>query len=156
MNTTSLLDQLAPLREPSAIGWWPLAPGWWLVFFIVGFLFGLLGWALAKRWHKNHYRRLALRQIKVLQALDKPTLEQVNKLLKATALRAWPSREVAGLHGTKWLQMLSTSAPKVDGNWMQSLEKVYRTPSDPAPEELLLGAARWIRYHNNRLGEKAT
>lgn len=155
MNTASLLDQLAPLREPNAIGWWPLAPGWWLGLIIVSLLIGLLSRALVKRWQRNHYRRLALRQIKVLQTLDKPTLEQVNKLLKATALRTWPKREVAALHGAEWLQMLSDSAPKVNGRWMQSLEKVYRTPGDPASEELLLGAARWIRHHSPRHNEKA-
>ena len=101
MNTASLLDQLAPLREPNAIGWWPLAPGWSLGLIIVSLLIGLLSRALVKRWQRNHYRRLALRQIKVLQTLDKPTLEQVNKLLKATALRTWPKREVAALHGAE-------------------------------------------------------
>ena len=29
MNPEMMLSQLAPLREPTPIGWWPLAPGWW-------------------------------------------------------------------------------------------------------------------------------
>jgi hypothetical protein len=115
MNTTSLLDQLAPLREPSAIGWWPLAPGWWLVFFIVVFLFGLLGWALAKRWHKNRYRRLALRQIKVLQALDKPTLEQVNKLLKATCTTYLAKPRGGGIARNQMVTDVEHQRPK--GGW---------------------------------------
>ena len=31
MNPEMMLSQLAPLREPAAIGWWPLAPGWWIL-----------------------------------------------------------------------------------------------------------------------------
>ena len=31
MNPEMMLSQLAPLREPMAISWWPLAPGWWIM-----------------------------------------------------------------------------------------------------------------------------
>ena len=147
MNTDSLLDQLAPLREPTSIGWWPLAPGWWLVLVIGAVLIVLLSRAPLVRWRNNHYRRLAMREIKVLKGKDCATVEQVNRLLKATALRTWPEREVAALHGAEWLQMLSNSTPKAGHHWMASLDQVYRTPNSPASDELLRGAAHWIRHH---------
>ena len=31
MDPATLLEQLAPLREPAPITWWPPAPGWWLL-----------------------------------------------------------------------------------------------------------------------------
>lgn len=87
MNTAQLLDQLAPLREPTAIGWWPLAAGWWLIVIIAVLLIGILSTALLKLWRKNQYRRIATRQLKALQAHGRPTVEQIYRLLKATALR---------------------------------------------------------------------
>ena len=35
MNPEQLLEQLEPLRAPSTIGFFPLAPGWWLVVALV-------------------------------------------------------------------------------------------------------------------------
>ncbi|MGB1439563.1 MAG: DUF4381 domain-containing protein, partial [Luminiphilus sp.] len=87
MDPTSLLDQLAPLRVPDPVGWWPLAPGWWLVIMLacVGLLL-LARWLWQRRQH-NRYRRLALKQLGVIAEDGAATLEQVNTLLKATALR---------------------------------------------------------------------
>jgi hypothetical protein len=150
MDTASLLEQLAPLREPPSVGWWPLAPGWWLALIITSLLIGLLCRTLLLRWRKNRYRRLALGQLKVLRELGRPSLGQVNQLLKATALRSWPKHKVAALHGSEWLHMLCASAPKTGDTWMNALKEVYRTPGEPAPDELLLGAVEWIRYHDAR------
>ena len=54
MDPTSLLDQLAPLRVPDPVGWWPLAPGWWLVIMLacVGLLL-LARWLWQRRQHKR-------------------------------------------------------------------------------------------------------
>jgi len=38
----SSLDQLQPLIAPPAIGFWPPAPGWWLLLLVIP----LLGWGL--------------------------------------------------------------------------------------------------------------
>ena len=54
-----------PIRDlhlPEAIGWWPLAPGWWVLIVLLGI--GLL--LLLRKWFRIHARgaarRLALRQ----------------------------------------------------------------------------------------------
>jgi len=45
MNPEMMLSQLAPLREPVAISWWPLALGWWVVLALtVALLAGLALW----------------------------------------------------------------------------------------------------------------
>lgn len=104
MDPQSLLAQLEPLREPPAIGWWPLAPGWWLVIALA--LAALLYAAVwvRRKWLSNRYRRLAQSQLIDWRNQDQGiSLEKLNRLLKVTALQAWPSDDVASLHGTNWI-----------------------------------------------------
>jgi hypothetical protein len=104
-----------PLRDlhlPEAIGWWPLAPGWWLLIALA--VFGLLyllhrAWC---RWRANRPRRIALRELKKLHGeyrhgMDTVSLsKQLSQLLRR-AMLAYASRdEVAGLTGQSWLEWL--------------------------------------------------
>lgn len=117
MNPQDPLAKLHPLREPEAIGMWPPAPGWWL---LAGVLLAALAatviW-LYRRRKANAYRRRALRQLESLHAQlarDDDTLayaQSVNALLKSAALAAFPTRDIAALHGRDWLSFLEASAP---------------------------------------------
>lgn len=104
-----------PLRDlhlPEAIGWWPLAPGWWILIALAvsGLLYLLYrGWC---RWRFNLPRRIALRELKKLRSeyrhgADTISLsKQLSQLLRR-AMLAYASRdEVAGLTGQSWLEWL--------------------------------------------------
>ncbi len=55
-------DPLAELRDiatPSAVSWWPLAPGWWLVIALLCALLGYAGWQLWQRYQAGRYLREA-------------------------------------------------------------------------------------------------
>ena len=100
-----MLAQLAPLREPLAVGWWPLAPGWWaLLSLAVAVLIALAMWYRRRR-QKNRYRRLALLELAHLRE-QRAKRDQLNRLLKAAALRAFPQERTASLHGQSWLAFL--------------------------------------------------
>jgi hypothetical protein len=104
-----------PLRDlhlPEAIGWWPLAPGWWMLMALA--LFGLLYLLLRawRRWRSNRPRRIALRELRKLHSdyrhgMDAISLsKQLSQLLRR-AMLAYASRdEVAGLTGQSWLEWL--------------------------------------------------
>ena len=109
MNPEMMLSQLAPLREPMAISWWPLAPGWWIVH-ERGFTDRVVLW-LRKRRLKTAYRRIALVALDELRSREAGQ-DELNWLLKAAALRAYPQEQVAGLHGTAWQQFLASAAPR--------------------------------------------
>lgn len=48
----SSLEQLQPLMAPPAIGFWPPAPGWWLLLVLLPLLgFGL--WRLKRWWPRK-------------------------------------------------------------------------------------------------------
>jgi len=105
MNPDMMLAQLAPLREPASIGWWPMAPGWWLILVLAIIGLGLIGRWFWRRYRRAHYRRIALSQLRLLRA-NEATITDINQLLKAAALRAFPPRTGGG---TSWSALASVS-----------------------------------------------
>ncbi len=109
-----------PLRDlhlPDAVGWWPLAPGWW---FLVALLATLAGYALYRayrRYRRNAPRRYALGQ---LERFESEYLEhrnpvvlgkQLSELLRRGMLAYADRDEVAGLTGEAWLEWLDRDMP---------------------------------------------
>jgi hypothetical protein len=104
-----------PLRDlhlPEAIGWWPLAPGWWL-------LIGLLAAGVvvvARKWYReygyNAARRYAISELdRSRSAFERDGNlvalgAQLSRLLRRTMLAYSPRSEVAGLTGRAWLSWL--------------------------------------------------
>jgi hypothetical protein len=104
-----------PLRElhlPEAIGWWPLAPGWWFLIALAALGLGYLLYKAFLKWRWNAARRMALRELARVQGeyqsgLDAVTLAtELSELLRRTMLAYARRDEVAGLTGKRWLQWL--------------------------------------------------
>jgi hypothetical protein len=104
-----------PLRElhlPEAIGWWPLAPGWWFLVALAVLGLGYLLYKAFLKWRWNAARRMALRELARVQGeyqsgLDAVTLAtELSELLRRTMLAYARRDEVAGLTGKRWLQWL--------------------------------------------------
>ena len=109
--------QLRDLHLPEAIGWWPLAPGWWLV---VALLLTGLAWLILRAWRTRQFyaaRRYALRALATAEAeyltnRDPVALGQnVSSLLHRGMLAYAPRAEVAGLTGDSWLKWLDRGLP---------------------------------------------
>ena len=68
MNPEQLLEQLAPLRAPDAIGFLPLAPGWWAVIAILAIALGTLLYLAFRRYQRAAYRRAGVQWLTELEA----------------------------------------------------------------------------------------
>ena len=104
-----------PLRDlhlPEMIGWWPVAPGWWLLFGLLLFGLGFIARRALQKHQMNADRRRALSQLRLLQAEydrshDAVSLGvEISELLRRAMLAYAPRDEVAGLTGTNWLEWL--------------------------------------------------
>lgn len=147
MNPDDLASQLAPLRTPAAIGWWPPAPGWWVLALLVlaGIVYAL--WRWHRRRRRNRYRRLALAELAALQRRGAHTPAALNQLLKATALQVYPAASLAASHGERWVRFLADRCPRVDAGELAALADHYRPDRDRPMDALASAAASWIRYH---------
>ncbi|MGB5490199.1 MAG: DUF4381 domain-containing protein [Woeseiaceae bacterium] len=130
-----------PLRDlhlPDAIGWWPLAPGWWFLLLLAAGALTYLLLRAVRAWQKNAPRRFALAELaryekEYLQHRDPVTLgKQLSELLRRGML-AYASRgEIAGLTGNAWLIWLDNGMPlpyfHTQGG-KSLLELPYRNPN---------------------------
>ncbi len=145
---------ILPLRDlhlPEPPGFWPPAPGWWLVF--GGLLLVLvLAWVLGKRRKRLRYRRAALRQLAKLERqklADRDLLVRVSSLLRRAALAAFPQSGCAGLQGENWLLFLDAHDQGADAFSHGPGRCLAAGPYQPAPQydrAALLGVCRsWLK-----------
>ena len=104
-----------PLRDlhlPDVAGWWPLAPGWWVIAMLVAVGAILLLRKTFLAWRANAPRRLALNHLAMIQCdfddgADAVVLGKELSELTRRAMLAYAARdEVAGLTGDDWLRWL--------------------------------------------------
>ena len=120
MDLTDALSDMADIHLPAEPGFWPLAPGWWVLAALLLALLIYGAWRLQKRLQLQRRYRSALRELdKCLAALqasagpDGPSMEQrliyvndVNGVLRRVALLHFDQHRVAGLSGQAWVAFI--------------------------------------------------
>lgn len=146
-----------PLRDlhlPDPIGWWPPAPGWWVLLALA-----VIGLALLLRQYVRSRsgaaaRRRALRELRRLIAeyeshRDAVTFSgELSQLLRRTMLAYAPRRDVAGLTGDAWLAWLDRDFSEplfVSDTGRKLLELPYRRPDDQMAALELLDLVSAVR-----------
>ena len=158
---TAPMEQLRDIHLPAAVNWWPPAPGWWLLLIVaLAILITALFWLRNYR-RKNRYRRLALQHLHTLrdhwrqqerqqQHDDSALTQAINRLLKQTALAAYPRQRVAALTGADWLLFLDSGVkqPRFSEPELRALASTYQaTPQTISAEALFNASEYWIRRH---------
>ena len=160
MNPQDPLAALHPLRDPAAIGWWPLAPGWWLLIALAVVAGAIACYYLLKRYRTNAYRRMALRQLQDIQSALHDDVEgereihravaDTNALLKSVALRIFPRHDIAALSGEAWLAFLNKTrqSESTDTAFAASFANAaYQQQPELDAEQLFLASRHWITKH---------
>ncbi len=158
----SLLKGFVEISMPPPVSWWPQAPGWNLVAFIivVFFLYRLLLWC--QIWWRNRYRREALafvnNKINRHGKYAPETLRSLPLILKGTALRAYSNSMVNSLKRDAWWKFVDNqySGPGFEGVAAEQLDRLaYSSEKDWHLTEqdidmLLVLVKRWINQHQVR------
>lgn len=101
------LDQLAPAHAPVPVGWWPPAPGWWLLILALSILIvaAVLGLRRARR---PGLRRAALRELGEIERLndDAALAQRLESLLRRYAVVRYGRAQVARLSGAAWIEFV--------------------------------------------------
>ena len=104
-----LAGKIQEVVLPESVGWWPLAPAWY-VLVGVGVLVLLTGaWRALRLYSRNRYRREILAELERLRrecAKDPSSLTRLPVLLKAAALHVFPRSRVAALSGDGWISFI--------------------------------------------------
>ena len=146
--------QMVDIIEPSAIGIWPLAWGWWALIALAITGISVITVLIIQHQKRNRYRRQALKTL-LDQRFDNALSQSqfLMHLSKQVALAAYPQerQHIASLSGERWLQWLNgkTAAPLFNTpgakQWQASL---YAPNTQQAPDNALTIAFKsWIKDH---------
>jgi len=149
------MEQL-PLKDihlPEPIGWWPPAPGWWLLAVLLPLL-SFAAFYLYKRLKRQTMLKTAGKMLAAIgndKNLDRlQTLVALSALLRRVAISSAPRADVAGLSGPAWLAYLDASfqdAPfsKGVGRCLADAQYQQTVPEDADLDELLKLCERWLK-----------
>ena len=146
MNPEQLLEQLAPLRAPDAIGMLPLAPGWWALIAMFAMFLGATLYVAFRRYQRAAYRRAGIKWLTELEA-DSADVQTLSRALKATALKAYAPNTVAGLSGDDWPNFLRQTCSKLDNDALAILSQVHRADPESPTTVDWYHARLWMKLH---------
>lgn len=154
-SSSNLLSQLRDIHTAGDPGWWPPAPGWWVLVLLA---LALLAWLLRyayRQWRIMRRRRVLLTALADIAVAADPVrrpheyLSRLNRLFRVVALRAFPGTACARLQGVEWVQFIRSLLP---GNvHTRCLAALVSGPYEPDPEfdagELQELARLWVRKY---------
>ena len=112
MPTQDPLANLRDIHSPPAIDFWPLAPGWWAIIIISIAILTTAIYYYKRHRNNTAFKRTAmteLHQLAIDCGDDIDFIQQLNRLLKQTALAVRPRRDIASLNGEAWLHFLEAN-----------------------------------------------
>jgi hypothetical protein len=155
------LQNLNDIVLPAAVGWWPLASGWYILLGLILITLTWFGYRSTRSWIYNRYRRAALSELQLLEnRINNPderdaNLRQLPVLLKRTALSVYPRSQVASLSGKDWYQFLNSTLkkPSFSEATASTLNSVSYSAgelsdvSSQATKALLVASRSWLKHH---------
>ncbi|MEA3641623.1 MAG: DUF4381 domain-containing protein [Lamprobacter sp.] len=150
---------LRDIHLPAEPGFWPPAPGWWLLFALllaVMLWLGRLGWTQYRGWRRRQHILAELDRLEGSGLRGPALVAALSALLKRVALSRYPRTEVAALTGEAWLTFLDRSGG--DGRFTGGpgrvlAEGAYAPPAEVFSKEADTQALRvvvrdWLRRNS--------
>jgi len=151
----NLLSQLRDIHAAAEPGWWPPAPGWWVLALLAAVCTALVLRHAYRFWSVMHRRRRLLTALDAMardiDPREQPNeyLSRMNRLFRVVALRAFPGSACARLQGSEWVHFIQASLP--EGVPLQGLRALASGPYQFKPDfdaaSLQQLARRWVRKY---------
>ena len=155
MNKTiaeASLDNLHDVIVPNAVGFFPLAPGWYMVLLLLlGLLFHFA--IQAYKYHKkSQYRREALKELTSYSQENKENALALLLLAKRVAIAAYERKEIAKLSDSPWWDFLEKhSKAKVSSHAREDIAKLLYDDAYVMEsvlfDEITKFVTLWIKTH---------
>lgn len=148
---SKLLSQLRDIHLPTAISWWPLAPGWYI---IIALSMMIIAFFAIRYWRIWKFRQQAINAVTDLaheftQSQYAPSIiAKLNKLLKQMALTCSRNPSVASLYGQAWLEYLDQTGKThafTQGAGRLLISTPYQHQNAKNALPLFKLAEKWIR-----------
>ncbi len=155
MNQTiaeASLDNLHDIIIPPAIGFFPLAPGWYIVLLLLLSLLFHFGYRYYQAYKKEQYRRDAQEELEALNDKNRDNTIALLGLAKRVAISAFGRETIATLDGDRWWDFMEThSKTSVDSDLRASIERLlYEEDVDfdaSVFDAVFLMVSQWIETH---------
>ena len=139
------LSGLKDIRLPIQPDFWPLAKGWYILFFTILLLIivGIITWKI----YQNRPLPYALKELKKIKQMNaKDSLKQLSQLLKRVAMAKHGRDAIAPLHEDEWQEFLLASAPQIlSKEQAKQLAYAIYNPNPKTPDKkLFLSCQKWI------------
>ncbi|MBU2955291.1 DUF4381 domain-containing protein [Marinobacter sp. F3R08] len=151
MNPQDPLSQLRDIHLPETGGFWPPAPGWWILAIALVAMLSALIWLFLQRRKKNRWYRSAHAELTRLErsATAAPSwFTQLNTLLKQAARMRYPDQHPEALSGDAWVEFLLATAPRDRVASRPVVEALVHSSWQPTvsaePSEALAFARLWL------------
>ncbi|MCK5896386.1 MAG: DUF4381 domain-containing protein [Cocleimonas sp.] len=149
-----VLSGLQDIHLPSAISWWPLAPGWWgvLVFFCL--MSAVLVYIYIRSQRRSSQELIVHQSMQLFYHLQRQSLTPkalivaLSELLRRTAISLYGRGVVANLAGDDWLQFLNQKGATkafTKGVGRALAEQPYRPQVDYNRDALLQLTNAWLK-----------
>ena len=148
---------LHDIHLPEPVGWWPLAPGWWLLLVLMLAVIAWLFWRWRRQQRGEHALDVALHELDRLQGKHgnntKALLCELSVLLRRVAISQYGRQQVSGLTGNAWVKFLDDKAGKpLFGNKLSHLltEVPYRPETQAETTVVLQATRQWIKLQRGK------
>ena len=155
MNKTiaeASLNNLHDIMLPEAVGFFPLAPGWYillLLFLTLLFHFALKGY---RSYKKEQYRRDAFEVLAGLQQKNRENTKALLSLAKRVGLSAYGRENIAILNGDDWWDFMEEHSQAKVGSTLRKEIQIFlyqdaATFSESTFDAVLDFVTEWITTH---------
>lgn len=148
---TAQPDPLANLRDihlPDPGGFWPPAPGWWILAALVLAALICLAVFLRRRHLRNRWIRTAraeLAALKQRQSADPRWFTDLNALLKRCARQRYPDAQPQSLSGDQWHEFLLETGSGLQADDVRNLVNSSWQPKPSISTETACDIAKtWL------------